>query len=158
MILGFSDTPQGLAGSATDKKGIGYDQIGMLAFPSVPDGAGDVAETFGGNNGWLVYKDAKPEAIEFLRFATNPENQAKYAALNTDIPVVASAASAITDPMLKVVAERFAKSPFHQNFLDQDLGPDVGWGVVNQLVVELVTDQVTPGDAAQQIHDAWNLQ
>jgi raffinose/stachyose/melibiose transport system substrate-binding protein len=158
MILAFADTPSGLAGSATDGKGIPYDQIGMFAFPSVPDGKGDVAETFGGNNGWIVFKDAKPEAIDFLKFATNPENQTKYAALNADIPVVASAASAITDPMLKAVAERFAKSPYHQNFLDQDLGPDVGWGVVNQLVVELVTNQVSPSDAAQQIQDAWNLQ
>jgi raffinose/stachyose/melibiose transport system substrate-binding protein len=159
MILGFSDTPQGLGNSATDAAGgISYDQIGMFAFPSVSDGTGDPAETFGGNNGWLVYKDAKPEALDFLRFATSPENQAKYAALNSDIPVVPSAASGITDPMLAAVAERFAKSPFHQNFLDQDLGPDVGWGVVNQLVVDLVTNQVTPGDAAQQIQEAWNLQ
>lgn len=156
MVLGFSDTPQGLSGSATDKKGIPYDEIGMFAFPSVPDGKGDPAETFGGNNGWLVYRDAKPEALDFMKFATNPENQAKYAALNSDIPVVPEAAAGITDPILTRVADRFAKSPYHQNFLDQDLGPDVGWGVVNQLVVELVTNQVSPRDAAQQIQDAWS--
>ncbi|MCX5580512.1 extracellular solute-binding protein [Kaistia terrae] len=158
MVLGFSDTPENLPDSATDKKGIGQEKIGMFAFPSVPGGKGDPAETFGGNNAWLVYKDAKPEAVDFLRYATSPANQARYAALNADIPVVASAASEITNPLLKSAAESVGKSPFHQNFLDQDLGPDVGWGVVNQMVVELVTGEISPADAAQQIQDAWDLQ
>lgn len=155
MVLGFSDTPQGLAKAATDKKGIGYEAMGLFPFPMIDGGKGDINDTFGGINGWLVSNNAKPEAVDFIKFAMSPENVGKFAALNTDIPVFPPAADFITDPMLKVAADRFAKSVYHQNFLDQDLGPDVGWGVVNQVVVDLVTDQIQPADAAKQVQDAW---
>ncbi|MBN9026519.1 MAG: carbohydrate ABC transporter substrate-binding protein, partial [Rhizobiales bacterium] len=43
------------------------------------------------------------------------------------------------------------------NFLDQDLGPAVG-RVVNDVSVEIVSGQMSPEDAAQQIQDAWALE
>ena len=43
----------------------------------------------------------------------------------------------------------------HQNFLDQDLGPDVG-RVMNDVATALVAGNMTPEDAAKQLQDAWD--
>ncbi len=155
MILGFSGLAQSLPGAATDGKGLPVADIGLMNFPTVPGGKGLPSETFGGNNGWVVSVKAPPQTLDFLKFAMNADNQRKFAALNSIIPVVPGAADAITDPTLKIAAEEFSKSTFHQNYLDQDLGPVTGFGVVNQEVFDLVTDNVTPADAAAAIETSW---
>ena len=158
MLLAFASTSQALAGFATDGEGIGLENVGRFAFPVIEGGAGAATETFGGNNGWVVNAKAPVETVDFLRYATNAESQAIFAALNADIPVVPGASAYISDPLLKEAAEEFENSTFHQIYLDQELGPNVGWGVVNEMVVELVTDQITPEAAATEIQDAWLLE
>lgn len=61
------------------------------------------------------------------------------------------------DPSLAESAAQMAKATWHQNFLDQDLGPNVG-RVVNDMSVELVSGQISPEDALQQIEDAFSLE
>jgi raffinose/stachyose/melibiose transport system substrate-binding protein len=46
-----------------------------------------------------------------------------------------------------------AKATWHQNFVDQDLGPNVG-RVVNDVSVAIMSGEVTPQDGSQQIEDA----
>ena len=48
------------------------------------------------------------EAVEFLRWATNAENQAGLAARNSPLPVAPGSAKAITDPGLRWAAEPIA--------------------------------------------------
>ena len=43
----------------------------------------------------------------------------------------------------------------HQNFLDQDLGPDVG-RVMNDVATALVAGKMTPEDAAKALQDAMD--
>jgi raffinose/stachyose/melibiose transport system substrate-binding protein len=50
-----------------------------------------------------------------------------------------------------------AKATWHQNYLDQDLGPNVG-RVVNDISTELVAGQMSAEEAVQQIQDAFSLE
>jgi raffinose/stachyose/melibiose transport system substrate-binding protein len=46
-----------------------------------------------------------------------------------------------------------AKATWHQNYVDQDLGPNVG-RVVNDMAVAVMSGEVSPEDGAKQIEDA----
>jgi raffinose/stachyose/melibiose transport system substrate-binding protein len=61
----------------------------------------------------------------------------------------------IKDPFVSQVAKDIGNSTWHQNFLDQDLGPSVG-RVVNDESVAIASGQAPPADAAAAIQDAWD--
>ena len=65
---------------SANKTGLG-DKLGWFAFPTMTGGAGAATDGVGGGNGIAVGKNAPPEAIDFLKFFMNTENQNK---LNTD--------------------------------------------------------------------------
>ncbi len=156
MLLGFDSTAVQQHTLAADGKGLDEADIGMFPFPTVTGGAGKLTDTMGGINGWVLTKNAPPEALDFAEFLTNKENQTMMAGKDLLIPAAVGAASVIKQPLVKSAAEQLAASTWHQNFLDQDLGPAVG-RVVNDVSVEIVSGQMTPEDAAQQIQDAWAL-
>ena len=54
-------------------KGLPEEDIGILTFPIVPGGKGKATDTLGGINGWLVTKTAPPEAVDFLKFFSQPK-------------------------------------------------------------------------------------
>jgi raffinose/stachyose/melibiose transport system substrate-binding protein len=154
MILGFENmaTPTSQAANATDGKGLSQDNIGRFAFPTIDGGAGKITEDFGGINGWVVTAAAPPETEDFVKFLTNAENESKFVALG-DLPIIKGADGAIKDPTLKDAADQMAKATWHQNYVDQDLGPNVG-RVVNDMSVAIMSGEVAPADGMQQIEDA----
>ncbi len=155
MVLAFSaTTPKLQRLNAADQKGIPLEDLGIFHFPQIEGGTGKATDTLGGINGWLLSKNAPPEAVEFLRFLTNAENQRELAARNLQIPAQKDAPQAVTDPLLKIAAQSLAASTYHQNFYDQDLGPAVG-RVVNDATTDLASGATTPEAAAKQIQDAW---
>lgn len=158
MILGFENmaTPTSQAANATDGKGLSQDNIGRFPFPIVEGGAGKITEDFGGINGWVITAAAPPETEDFVKFLTNAENESKFVALG-DLPVVAGAEGAIKDPSMKDVAAQMAKATWHQNYVDQDLGPNVG-RVVNDMAVAVMSGEVSPEEGAQQIEDAHAME
>jgi raffinose/stachyose/melibiose transport system substrate-binding protein len=155
MLLSFSaSTPKLQKLNAADQKGIPIEDIGLLHFPIIEGGGGKPTDTMGGINGWLLGKNAPHEAVEFLQFLTNAENQRELAARNLQIPAAKGAEQAVNDPLLKIAAASLAASTYHQNFYDQDLGPAVG-RVVNDATTDLASGAATPEGAAKQIQDAW---
>ena len=156
MLLGFDSTAVQQHTLAADGKGLDEADIGMFPFPEVAGGAGKITDTMGGINGWVLTKNAPPEALDFAAFLTNKENQTMMAGKSLIIPAAVGAGQAIAQPLVKSAAEQLGASTWHQNFLDQDLGPAVG-RVVNDVSVEIVSGQMTAEDAAQQIQDAWAL-
>jgi raffinose/stachyose/melibiose transport system substrate-binding protein len=158
MVLSFENTatPQNQANAATDGKGLSSDNIGRFAFPTVEGGAGLITDDFGGLNGWVVTKDAPPETEDFIHFLT-VENAPLLAEKNNILPTALGSDSSVKDPSLADSAAQMAKATWHQNYLDQDLGPNVG-RVVNDMSVELVSGGVTPEDALQQIQDAFSME
>ncbi|RWX80820.1 extracellular solute-binding protein [Neorhizobium lilium] len=157
MILSFENTPATQATNSTTRKGLADDNIGRFPFPVVKGGPGVITDSFGGLNGWAVTKNAPPETEEFLRYMGSLDVQKQLAKETQIMPVTKGASEAISRPLLKEVAEALAKETWHQNFLDQDLGPNVG-AIVNDVSTEIVSGGEKPADAAQQIEDAYSLE
>lgn len=159
IILGFENTatPTIQGGAATDNKGLPEEQIGRFPFPVIDGAPGLITDDFGGLNGWVVTTNAPPETEDFLKFFTNKENMAKVAERNAVLPTTKGAEVGVKDPTMKAAAEQMSKATWHQNYLDQDLGPNVG-RVVNDMSVELAAGQMSAEDALQQIDDAFSLE
>lgn len=158
MMLAFENTatPSNQANAATDGKGLASDNIGRFAFPVVEGGAGLITDDFGGLNGWVVTTNAPPETEDFIHFLTI-ENANVLAERNSTLPTALGSDASVKDPSLADSAAQMAKATWHQNYLDQDLGPNVG-RVVNDMSVELVSGGVTPEEALQQIQDAFSME
>ena len=141
--------------NATNGKGLAASDIGMIGFPTLAGGKGQATDTFGGMQGFLVTKGSPKEAVDFLKFFSSPDEQSKAAAAGVYIPAVKGTDAAIKDPLIKQIAVNIANSTWHQNFLDQELGPSVG-RVVNDNSVAIAAGQTSPDDASAAIQDAWD--
>jgi raffinose/stachyose/melibiose transport system substrate-binding protein len=154
MTLAISNVYQLQRVLAADKVGLADDKLGWFDFPTVPGGKGDASDTLGGITGWLVTKGSPKEAVEFLKFFVSQDIQKRLAAGNFIVPVVSGAEAGFTSPFMRDIAQNLAHSKYHQNFLDQTLGPSVG-RVVNDATAEIAGGSMTPADAAKAIQDAW---
>lgn len=157
IILGFENTPGTQAVNAADGKGQPLSNIGRFAFPAVDGAPGLATDNLGGINGWAITKNAPPETEQFLQYLSSTGPQRILAKETRVLPSAKGAADAIDEPTVKAAADAVAAETWHQNFLDQDLGPNVG-AVVNDMSVEIVSGAVSPADAAQQIQDAFSLE
>ena len=137
--------------NSADKKGIPDDKLGWFPFPTTPGGKGDASDTLGGLNGWLVTKGSPKEAVDFLKFFSTPELQREAAARGFYIPVVKGTQDAISNPILRRIAENVERSQYHQIFYDQMLGPSVG-AVVNDVSADIAAkaDDAAGGQQAWQ--------
>ena len=139
--------------SATGK-GIPDDKLTTIRFPIVPGGAGKASDTFGGVVGWAVTAGASPDATTFLKFLTSLDNQKLGGALGAFIPVAKGGEADITNPYFKSMSASLIASSYHQLFLDQALGSDVG-AVVNDAAADLAQGAISPKQAAETIQKSW---
>ena len=154
MTLSISTVYHQQKALAADKTGITDEKLGWFAFPTVPGGKGEATDTLGGINGWLITKGAPKEATEFVKFFVSKDVQSRLAAGNFLVPVVKGADAGITNAFMRNIAQNLARSNYHQNFYDQDLGPSVG-RVVNDATAELAGGSMTPKQVAKAVQDAW---
>jgi raffinose/stachyose/melibiose transport system substrate-binding protein len=154
MMLAISSFYHTQKALAADKIGVPDDKIGWFNFPTVPGGAGEASDTLGGINGWLVTKDAPKEAVAFLKAFVSEDVQKKLAAGNYIVPTYLGADTALGSAFMRNIAKNLAASKYHQNFYDQDLGPNVG-RVVNDATAEIAGGTMTPKAAAKAIRDAY---
>ena len=70
------------------------------------------------------------------------------------IPAVAGAREFVKQPILRQLGENVARSPYHQLFYDQMLGPSAG-AVVNDVSFDLAAGRINPADAAAKVQQAW---
>jgi raffinose/stachyose/melibiose transport system substrate-binding protein len=155
MALQLNGFLQGQQKNATDGKGIPDGQLGLAPFPSIEGGKGKVTDTLGGLQGFLIAKGAPAEAIDFLKYFASPEAQKAAAESGVYVPAIKGTDAFIKNPLVAEVARAIANSTWHQNFLDQDLGPSVG-RVVNDISVAIAAGEMTPEEGAQQIQEAWD--
>ncbi|KXF75015.1 ABC transporter substrate-binding protein [Paramesorhizobium deserti] len=157
MILSFENTEANQRTHAADGNGLAPEILGRFAFPVVEGGKGKATDTLGGLNGWAVTKKAPPQAVDFLRYLTNQENERIQAAAGMIVPAAKGAEDGIKDPLMRASADQLAVSTWHQNYFDQDLGPAVG-RVVNDVTIEILTGQMSPEEGSQMIQDALELE
>ena len=130
-------------------------EIGWFPFPAVEGGAGAPTDAFGGGDGYIVGKDAPPEAVDFLGFLTNVENQRTWGTVS-GIPANIEATAVITEtpaadgPVMQTVLDELTNSTFMQLFLDQFFTAEVG-AQVNDQTALLFAGETTPEDAAAAI-------
>jgi raffinose/stachyose/melibiose transport system substrate-binding protein len=141
---------------SSDGKGIPEEQLDYFAFPMVEGGKGHPDDTLGAINGWLVTKNAPDEAVDFLRFFLNKDHQAEMARRNMHIPMTKGTAEALQNPLMKRMAEDFARSQYFQLVYDQMLGR--GGGImINELTEALAAGSITPEEAAHDLQEEWQL-
>jgi len=132
--------------------------LGWFPFPAVEGGAGSPSDALGGGNGFAVGKNASPEAIEFVRFLTNVENQkAVVAGGLTGTPVVKGAEEVVEDPLLLQVMETAASAGYYQLYYDQYLPPAVGQAV-NDATQALFAGTASPEEVAQTIEESASFE
>lgn len=136
--------------AANSADGVGVANLGMFNFPAVEGGVGDITDVIGGGNGFAIGKDAEPEAIDFVKYLTNVQNQTIIAASGTGIPVVKGAEVGLTDPNLLLVQQSFAAAKYFQLYYDQVLPSAMG-GIINDAVQKLYAGTATAEDVAAEI-------
>lgn len=144
--------PGAFKDASVDKQGLG-DKLGWFPFPAVEGGAGDPADALGGGNGFVIGKDAPPEAIDFLKYLSSVDSQIAQAQIGLSVPVVKGAESGLTDPMLRLVQQGAAAAKYFQLYYDQAMPPAVG-SVVNDSVQGIFAGTLSPEQAAQAIDDS----
>ncbi len=137
--------------NSANQLGIG-DKLGWFPFPAV-EGAGDPADALGGVDGWLVGKNAPPEAVDFLKYISSVESETAQARQGLALPAVKGAEAGVTDPLLKIVWQHTSTTKYLQIYYDQFLGPAVG-DVINSNMLGLFAGRLTPEQTAQAIEDS----
>jgi raffinose/stachyose/melibiose transport system substrate-binding protein len=156
MELSGQWAPGSEAGQAADKKGVA--NLGMFSFPAVEGGAGTMTDVMGGGNGFAIGKNASPEAIDFVKYLTSAENQARVAASGGGIPVVKGGEVGLTqadtkaNPNMVVVQQTFAAAKYFQLYYDQYMPSAMG-SIINDAVAGLYAGTKTPEQVAQAIED-----
>jgi len=148
MELSGQWAPGSEAGQAADKKGVA--NLGLFNFPAVEGGAGDVTDVMGGGNGFAIGKNAPPEAIDFVKYLTAPEQQKRVAASGGGIPVVKGGEAGLTDPNMIAVQNSFASAKYFQLYYDQYMPSAMG-GIINDAVAKLYAGTSTPEQVAAEI-------
>jgi len=88
MVLQGNFMLNSMRANSADKKGVPDDKLGWFPFPVTAGGKGEASDTLGGLNGWLVTKGSPIQAVDFLKYFSNPEFQREAAARGFYIPVV----------------------------------------------------------------------
>ncbi|HEX7556560.1 MAG TPA: extracellular solute-binding protein [Leptolinea sp.] len=148
MELSGQWAPSVQAAKSADTKGV--KNLGMFGFPAVEGGAGDGSDVVGGGNGFAIGKNASKEAIDFVKFLTNKENQTLIASQGSGIPVVVGAEVGLKDANMKLVQEKFSKAKYFQLYYDQFLPAAVG-GAINDNVQKLFAGTASAEDVAKAI-------
>lgn len=143
---------------STSGEGLPDDQLAIISFPAVegPVAEGGNDATLGGINGWAVTANAEPEAVEFLAFMMNAENQREAGAQQLFIPIAVGTSDGMENPFYVQVAQNIEASSYHQIFLDQYLGASVG-ATINDISADLAQGSITHEDAAAQVQESWDF-
>ena len=131
----------------------------QLPFPAIGDAIADAAQnrlTHGGADGFAVTTAAPDIAVDFVRRLTARDVQERMAEIASDVPSLSGANLALEGPFLPEAAELLLDSPYHQLYLDQELGPGAG-DVLTDTMVLVGSGQMSGSTAAATIDAAWDL-
>ena len=134
------------------QKGLG-DDLGFMAFPTLPGGDGDDGDMLAGTASYAVGKDAPPAAIDFLKFFTNKEHEGSFASQGLFLTTVKGTDADVKDPNLQQVQKAIIAAPYLQNFYDQVLPQSVAVPLVDA-ITGVFAGSSTPKQAAAAIEAA----
>ncbi|MHB8087150.1 MAG: extracellular solute-binding protein [Anaerolineaceae bacterium] len=155
MELGGQWSPSVQKANSADLEGV--KNLGMFNFPAVEGGVGLMTDIVGGGNGIAIGKDAEPEAIDFVKYLTNLDNQKIVASTGMGIPVAKGAAESIADPNMVMVADAVANSTYYQLYFDQVLPSAMG-SIINDAVQKIFAGTATPEEVCAEIEAGFLAQ
>ncbi|MDA3956270.1 extracellular solute-binding protein [Oceanispirochaeta sp.] len=140
--------------NSVNGEGLGS-SLGWFSFPAVAGGAGKLTDVMGGGGGYVLGKNAPDEAVDFLKFLLNKENNITLSKVEGSIPVVAGAEVALegNENAVKMV-KAIASADYYQLYYDQFLPPAVG-EAVKDAVANLFAGVSTPKESAEAIQSSW---
>ncbi len=150
MELSGQWAPSSESSQAAD--GVGVKNLGFFSFPAVEGGTGALTDAMGGGNGFAIGKNASPEAVDFVKYLTAPEQQKRVAAIAAGIPVVKGGEAGLTDPNMLLVQQGFASADYFQLYYDQYMPSAMG-SILNEAIAGLYAGTSTPEQVAQAIED-----
>lgn len=153
----MGDWDLGASRGAASNGGLKDEQLGVIPFPMIDGGKGAITDTLGGASGFVLTKDAPDEAIDFLKHFMGVEAQKRAASEGIFIPTVPTASGLVEDLVLKQFAAIGGASTYHQLFLDQFFGSELG-GAINDVSAQMATGDITPEDAAALLEETRQFQ
>lgn len=138
--------------NSSSGEGIG-DDLGWFPFPTIDGGAGNAADVFGGGDGFAVGKNAPDEAVDFLKFLSSADNQAKGIAAGCcyQPPTVKGTEDTYKDnPILTAIVDARNNAPYFQLYYDQFLPPPLA-GAILDAAESIFAGAATPEDAAAAV-------
>ena len=153
----MGDWDLGASRAAASDGGLSDEQLGVIPFPMIEGGKGKITDTLGGASGFVLTRNAPDEAVDFLKFFLGEKAQKRAASEAVYIPTVPSAGSLVEDVVLKQFADIGGASTYHQLFLDQFFGSELG-GVINDVSAQLATGDITPEEGARLLEETRQFQ
>ena len=112
------DWEPGVMVALTDDKQF-KSKLGWFPFPSVPGGKGQPGVALGGGDGFSCSTKATSACVDFLKYIVSPAVQTKLVKSGVALlPANKQAASAVTDPVVKVVQAYQQQAPYIQTYFD----------------------------------------
>ncbi len=139
--------------SSSSKAGLGS-KLATAPFPAIKGGKGKVTDVIGGGNGIAVGKNAPDAAVDFLKFLTNQENNARYAQVPASSPRSRAQTTASQDPNAKLVKAIVDKTHVLPA-LPRPVPLARGGGAVNDAVQTILAGTATPAQAWRRSRTAF---
>ena len=117
--------------------------IGWFPFPEVEGAAGDPTAALGGGDGWGCAKNSPIECVEFIKYLSTLEVQRGYAETGSGIPVVKGAEEAISQPVLRQIADATSQAKSAHLWLDTTYGTTIGTAM-NDAIIAIFEGSGTP--------------
>jgi raffinose/stachyose/melibiose transport system substrate-binding protein len=130
---------------------IGKVDFGFFNFPAFADGLGDPGALTGAPEGWMLSKNAPPEAVDFLKFLTSEETAFEFTNTDGQLNAITGAVTEEnTSPArmeaYKIVQEATAPTPWFDNAVNINIADIFMRGGQS-----LATEQMTPEEIMEEV-------
>ncbi|MFV2050404.1 extracellular solute-binding protein [Metabacillus litoralis] len=129
-------------------------EFGFFNFPEVEDGDGRPKSLTGAPEGWMLSKNAPPEAVEFLKFLTSEETAKEFTKADGQLNAIKGGVTEETSnptslEAYQIILEASDATPWFDNAVDISIAD-----VFMRGGQELATDQTTPEEIMAKVQEA----
>ncbi|WP_404330247.1 ABC transporter substrate-binding protein [Mesobacillus maritimus] len=130
---------------------MGGAEFGFFNFPAIEGGKGDPNALTGAPEGWMLSKNAPPEAVEFLKFLTSEETAYEFTEVDGQLTAIEGAVTEDnTSPTImeayQVVLDASSPAPWFDNAVNINVAD-----VFMRGGQSLATDQITPEEIMEEV-------
>jgi raffinose/stachyose/melibiose transport system substrate-binding protein len=132
---------------------IGKVDFGFFNFPAFADGKGDPGALTGAPEGWMLSKNAPPEAVDFLKFLTSEETAFEFTKTDGQLNAIKGAVTEEnTSPArmeaYQIVLDATAPTPWFDNAVNINIADIFMRGGQS-----LATEQMTPEEVMEEVRN-----